>query len=207
MLLKDIGARFGGAGTTAAGAAVVQPQIAAQLRHPAHGSTTARACRAMTAPPRVEIVSLLSDLANNAHVHRTRWRWRARPGRWPARCAAPARAGPLPRQDRHAARRRQRGRLLHGAGRPHARLRVPDERARRRRLPATRSRTGWASRWRGTTASRQPRADRGSYAESPSSSSSPASSSTGTRAARPGELGARAARRRPRSRSCATPSR
>ena len=34
MLLKGLGARFGGAGSSLAGAAVVRAQLAAELRHP-----------------------------------------------------------------------------------------------------------------------------------------------------------------------------
>jgi D-alanyl-D-alanine carboxypeptidase/D-alanyl-D-alanine-endopeptidase (penicillin-binding protein 4) len=64
MLLKGIGARFGGAGTTAAGAAVVRATVAAQFGvHPrlVDGSGLSRADA--TSP--AQIVTVLSQLANN----------------------------------------------------------------------------------------------------------------------------------------------
>ena len=49
------------------------------------------------------------------------------------RAAGHPRAGPLPRQDRHASRCRRRGRLLHRARWSHAGVRVPDELGRSNR--------------------------------------------------------------------------
>lgn len=64
MLLKDLGARFGGAGTTAAGAAVVRAELAQRFGlHPqlVDGSGLSRAD--FTSP--IEIVSLLRQMAND----------------------------------------------------------------------------------------------------------------------------------------------
>ncbi len=76
-------------------------------------STTAPASRATMHQPRRLGHARCVRCATAARLS-IRWPSRVRRARWPARCTAP-RPGPLPRQDGHAARRRQPGRLLHGA--------------------------------------------------------------------------------------------
>jgi D-alanyl-D-alanine carboxypeptidase/D-alanyl-D-alanine-endopeptidase (penicillin-binding protein 4) len=64
MLLKDIGARFGGAGSTAAGAAVVRSELAGQFKiHPRleDGSGLARYDRTTTR----QVVTVLQDMDND----------------------------------------------------------------------------------------------------------------------------------------------
>jgi D-alanyl-D-alanine carboxypeptidase/D-alanyl-D-alanine-endopeptidase (penicillin-binding protein 4) len=66
MLLKDIGARFGGAGTTAAGAAVVRALLASKFGiHPAlvDGSGLSRA----DATTPLQVVRLLSQMIGNPY--------------------------------------------------------------------------------------------------------------------------------------------
>jgi D-alanyl-D-alanine carboxypeptidase/D-alanyl-D-alanine-endopeptidase (penicillin-binding protein 4) len=65
MLLKGIGARFGGAGTTAAGAAVVRSVIASQFGiHPQLNDGSGLSRSDYSSP--VQIVSLLKQLAGNS---------------------------------------------------------------------------------------------------------------------------------------------
>ena len=125
-LLKDLGARFGGAGTTAAGAAVVRAPARRVRRAPARrrrlGALARRPHHA--APGRRACSSAMRDQHVAARLRGRRWR---SPGA-PARCGADARhgrPGPLPREDRHAARRQRARGLLHDRRRRTRRLRVP----------------------------------------------------------------------------------
>ena len=64
MLLKDIGAKFGGAGTTAAGAAVVRAELADEFGiHPQLNDGSGLSRSDYTSP--VQIVSLLKQLSGN----------------------------------------------------------------------------------------------------------------------------------------------
>jgi serine-type D-Ala-D-Ala carboxypeptidase/endopeptidase (penicillin-binding protein 4) len=64
MLIKDLGARFGGAGTTAAGAAVVRAQIAESFGiHPRLDDGSGLSYNDATSPE--DVVRLLGDMANN----------------------------------------------------------------------------------------------------------------------------------------------
>jgi D-alanyl-D-alanine carboxypeptidase/D-alanyl-D-alanine-endopeptidase (penicillin-binding protein 4) len=65
MLLKGIGARFGGAGTTAAGAAAVRAQIAASFGiHPTLEDGSGLSRNDSTSPS--QVVTLLADMAHNS---------------------------------------------------------------------------------------------------------------------------------------------
>jgi D-alanyl-D-alanine carboxypeptidase/D-alanyl-D-alanine-endopeptidase (penicillin-binding protein 4) len=66
MLLKDIGARFGGAGTTAAGAAVVRAVLASQFGiHPVFDDGSGLSYDDFTTPR--DVVTLLSKMAGNPY--------------------------------------------------------------------------------------------------------------------------------------------
>ncbi|HTX46023.1 MAG TPA: D-alanyl-D-alanine carboxypeptidase/D-alanyl-D-alanine-endopeptidase [Solirubrobacteraceae bacterium] len=66
MLIKDLGARFGGAGTTAAGAAVVRAQIANSFAiHPQLDDGSGLSYGDATSPE--QVVTLLKDMADNAY--------------------------------------------------------------------------------------------------------------------------------------------
>ena len=167
-LLKDLGAKFGAGGTTADGAAVVRTHVASAFGVDPRfddGSGLSRYDRTTPA----QVISLLRTMAEQRRVHELAGdRGRNRHAR--RRDERHVRAGSLPRQDRHAARRLQCGRLLHRARRRHDRVRTADERRRaRRRTPDP-----------GPDAGRD-RPLRRLSARSPSSSaSSPASSITAT---------------------------
>ena len=141
MLSKGLGAQFGGEGSTEAGGAVVREAVEPFGISPtiSDGSGLSRANRTT---PR-EVVTLLKSLdesevgaafdASLAVVGRS--------GTVSSRMRGTAGAGPLPRQDRHAARRLGAGGLLHHGRRRARGLRLPDEQ-RLSRPPPARCRTG-----------------------------------------------------------------
>ena len=147
MLLKDLGARFGGTGgTTAAGAAVVRASSSARSAS-ARRSSTARGCRAPTASRPRQVVRLL-----DAHGRRPGGRRRSaaslpvagRTGTLRDRMRGTAAARPLPREDRHAHRRQ---RAVRATARRPAGARVAFSfLENRRRAPSapSASRTGWS---------------------------------------------------------------
>ncbi len=126
-LLKDIGARLGGAGTTAAGAAVVRSLLASRFGiHPALVDGSGLSREDATSP--FDVVTLLAKMVSNPYFTGSL----AVAGRDRDHVRRDARhggAGELPGQDGHAPRRREPGRLLHGGRRAHARVRVPGQRA------------------------------------------------------------------------------
>jgi len=66
MLLKDIGAQFGGAGTTASGAAVVRTQLARSFGiHPRLDDGSGLSYQDLTTP--LQVVTLLTHLADNPY--------------------------------------------------------------------------------------------------------------------------------------------
>ena len=133
MLSKGLGSQFGGAGSTEAGGAVVSDAVEGFGISPTivDGSGLSRANR--TSPREVVQTAQEPGRVRGGHGLR-RLAGRDRPQRHGlAPDARHAGAGPLPRQDRHAARRvRARGPLQHRRRRA-GRLRVLDE----RRLPSS----------------------------------------------------------------------
>ena len=134
MLIKLLGARLGGAGTTAAGAAVVEAFArGARLRRP-----RGRRLRPDPLQPRLAAPGG-RPAAGDARRPRRR---RIHPGPGPGRQgrhrrrphARHRRLRPLPDQDRHPDRRQQPLRLLLQHERPDDGLLDPDERRRRPRL-------------------------------------------------------------------------
>ena len=110
-LVKVLGARFGGVGQHGGGRAR-GARGARRARHRAAGRRRLRASRAATARRRATSSTLLAAMRRRRRLHRLAG------GRRPDRDArdrmrGTRRAGPLPRQDRHAARRLRAGRLLH----------------------------------------------------------------------------------------------
>ena len=128
-LLKDLGSRFGGAGTSAAGAAVVRAQ-ARDLRRRARASSTAPGSRARTARRPRQVVALLAGCTPSPSRRSSRrsLRSRAGSGTIAGRMRGTAAAGPLPGEDRDAGRRERAGRALPGRRRPRDRLRLPHDR-------------------------------------------------------------------------------
>ena len=135
-LVKDLGARFGGAGTTAAGAAVVGQTIASLLGihpHVVDGSGLVRADRTSV----YEVADLLVGVQPTplGALLRGSMAVAGRSGTLESACAARAPRA-LPGQDRHADRLLEPRRLLPGGQRPPARVRV----LQRRDLDRTRAR-------------------------------------------------------------------
>ena len=124
-LVKDLGARFGGAGTTAAGRGGRARRRSARCSAPPRMSSTARGSPKRTTPrptrsptcssssPRRPIGPVLRDNMAVAGQHRHALRTDARHRR----------RRPLPGQDRHAHRRLEPRRLLPARRRPPARVR------------------------------------------------------------------------------------
>ena len=124
MLLKGLGASFGGAGTTAAGAAVVRSELATLDVHPQLNDGSGLSRSDLTSPR--QVVTRARADGGQRELHRLvgdRGRDRHPPGR----DAGDGRPAQLHRQDRDAPRRRQPRRLLHRPRWPQARLRVPPE--------------------------------------------------------------------------------
>ena len=112
-LLKDIGATLGAGGTTAAGAAVVRSTSPARsASHPRFDDGSGLSDYDRTSP--AQVVSLLRTMAGNVPFTQS-LATAGETGTLVDEMTGHLRSGTLPRQDRHAARRLERGRLLHGA--------------------------------------------------------------------------------------------
>ncbi len=138
-LVKDLGARYAGAGTTAAGASVVRQTLASLLGiHPHVLDGSGLSESDLTSP--YEVADLLVKHRRNADRADPARRPRDRRAHRHARHthAPHRRLRTLSGQDRHAHRRLQPRRLLHRRRRPHARVRDLHRRHRHRnraRLP------------------------------------------------------------------------
>ena len=125
MLVKVLGARFGGAGSTAAGTRVMprtSSPSSASRRTLVDGSGLSRSDR--TSPR--DVVDLLTELDGDAAFTGS-LAVAGRSGTLATPHARHRRAGPLPREDRHAARRVRARRLLHADGGRAGRVRLPHE--------------------------------------------------------------------------------
>ena len=141
MLLKDLGARFGAAGSTPAGAAVVRDD--ARRSACARRSSTARASRATTARRRARSCACSDRDGRPASRRRFRASLADRRAHRTSRRACAARRPPGAARKTGTLRASRRWPATADAGA--ARLRAPDEPRRHVGRPA-RSRTAWRSR-------------------------------------------------------------
>ena len=181
-----------------------RPRRAAQR---ASGSTPARttapACRATTrrSPAQVVTAARARWPTNTAFVDSLAVAGET--GRCRTRCSGTSRPGRLPRQDRHAARRRQPRRLLPARDGHTLAFAFLAQRPRQPGLSSHQIEAEHGRRARpSTTAEAAVHRVQGSSARRPG-----LVDHRHARAARPGRASSRGSRRRRRSRSCATPSR
>ena len=192
MLIKALGARFGGAGSTAAGAAVVRAELGRVRRRPPHR----RRLRALAPGPHLAArasSACSAAMQRRPGLHRLAARGRPQRHAHARACAGrPPRTAAGPRPARCATSRRWPATATTRTGGRVA-LRVPDE-PRGALAGRASARTAWRRCWRATPAER------------PAAPAARPRRAPPPRAARPSRAWSRATRRPRRSPSSSTPT-